>query len=762
MKKTDKSNTTEIAKSESKEIVKKSKKTDTKGKVPRILTKKYTEKKLNHKFYKKIYIPDDKKFLESYFVQCEEKSKKGEILYSVPKTTKLSKKDGKRLKLICKEIKKQKFGIKLAPLIAIVVFVCAICVTVTLTKNIILRAVITNSCESIFQAKTDIDYLNLKFSDSSFTLKGLQIANKDEPMKNLIQIDSIVLDFEFSQLLKGRVIADELSVNGVATNTDRKTSGDLTAKRLAKLEKKRAKQAAKAAKKNNSEFMKNLKSKSDAALNVLTESVTGLFDKYNPQTIAENCYNQLQTPDVAKDVQSKAGEMVKKYQDVPKELEEEIKKVQATCEAASKINLEELKSDPVKIKEAVTTLTEAYNLIQEIKTKTEQKITMVQDDTATVKEISSDLQTAIKHDQNVVSEQISDLTSVSLDDLKNYVTDTFNNVGYAVLGKYYPYAVKAVNYLIELKNTNKSKEKKTKVKTETSTITERASGRTVHFATESAPKVWIKKISGSGVNFDFTGADISTDMDKSGKPATVLLNMEINKIHHKGNFVIDTRSYSESPLVNLDYECAGLPVSYPASNFGDYPGVPGLESADANLALNFKVYENQGFEIGGSGNLNNMSLTANSFEPEFIFNLLENTLSGINSVKLGITAGYTSADGVIMKLTTDADKKFMNSFSLALKNSMADVLADAKQKISEKISEYSAGASEKIGDFNEISSKVTEYSDYITSLSGKLEEKKAEAVKMLSDTAKSKVDEATNSAVNSAGSALKGLLKGKK
>ena len=53
MKKTDKSTTTEIAKSESKEIVKKSKKTDTKGKVPRILTKKYTEKKLNHKFYKK-------------------------------------------------------------------------------------------------------------------------------------------------------------------------------------------------------------------------------------------------------------------------------------------------------------------------------------------------------------------------------------------------------------------------------------------------------------------------------------------------------------------------------------------------------------------------------------------------------------------------------------------------------------------------------------------------------------------------------------
>ena len=72
-------------------------------------------------------------------------------------------------------------------------------------------------------------------------MKGWQVANKKEPMKNLFSVESMTFDFDMNQLLKARFVANELSVLGVDTNTDRKYSGDISAKRLAKIQKKKGK-----------------------------------------------------------------------------------------------------------------------------------------------------------------------------------------------------------------------------------------------------------------------------------------------------------------------------------------------------------------------------------------------------------------------------------------------------------------------------------------------------------------------------------------
>ena len=196
------------------------------------------------------------------------------------------KKELNRLTTMAAEIKQNKGRIKLMPLIATVAFVAAIIIALTLTKNIIARKVITSTCESIFEAKCDIDYLNISFIKSTFNMKGWQVANKKEPMKNLFSVESVTFDFDMNQLLKARFVANELSILGVDTNTDRKYSGDISAKRLAKIQKKKEKEAKKKTKQNEkSAFMVSLDSKKDAAMGTLKDSISGLFDQYNPQTI---------------------------------------------------------------------------------------------------------------------------------------------------------------------------------------------------------------------------------------------------------------------------------------------------------------------------------------------------------------------------------------------------------------------------------------------------------------------------------------------
>ena len=102
----------EIAKTSDDKVVKTKAKKETKKfsrkKLPGIFKKKYTEKKINKKIYSKIFVPEDKKFLQSIFVECERKGKKNIPIFAVPNDATFTKKQIKRLKALKKEMKKQK------------------------------------------------------------------------------------------------------------------------------------------------------------------------------------------------------------------------------------------------------------------------------------------------------------------------------------------------------------------------------------------------------------------------------------------------------------------------------------------------------------------------------------------------------------------------------------------------------------------------------------------------------------------------------
>ncbi|MCR4734481.1 MAG: TIGR03545 family protein [Treponema sp.] len=755
----------EVAPAKTKKLSKPKKSEQKTKKAPSLFLKKYTAAKLEKKIYKKIHIPDDKHFVKSFIKETGSKQGKKDTnisLFSIPEEELLTLKDYNRLKLIAKEIKKQRGRVKFIPLIAVLVFIAAFAVTFTLTKNFILRKVITSSCESIFEAKCDIDYLNFKFFDSSFKLNGLQIADKNAPMKNLISVERIAFDFDLVQLLRARFVADELSITGVATNTDRTYSGDISEQRRAKIAKKKAKKAARKAKKTeDSAFMKSLTAKSDAALNTLKTSVTGLFDQYNPQTIIQNCYSQMQTPDTAKEVTEKTKELITKYSSKPEEIQKSVDQVKKTAEAVAAIDIQKVKTDPVKIKEIIETLTSAKSEIENLKTETENAINGMSNDVTSVKNYTKELESAVKHDKNLVENEISKFTSLSLDDGKRFITGTFDSVAYQFLGKYYPYVKKAVDTLVNYKESGKAKEEKAKKakakEKEKSTIADRAQGRTVLYKADT-PKFWIKKASGSGPNFAFSAIDISSDMNLTGRAASGNLGINFGNIEHKADLIVDTRTDSKAPLITADYKCGGLPLKIPTSMFGDAPGVPGIETKSVLGAI-FKIYEDEGFDITGSGNFTDMNITAIDFEPEFASTIYKNVLAGINSMKLDITGGYTASDGVNLNLYSDVDKQFISALSKEMVNQLGLIKEKAEAELLPKINEITGGAFGELNSFSDITSKIQDYADYAQSLSNQVNEKLAEAQKALTGKAQKAVEDATKAATDKAKDALGSKLK---
>ncbi len=75
------------------------------------------------------------------------------------------------------------------------------------------------------QARVELDSVNFRLYPTAITLKGLQVTNPSEPMRNLVQAGQIDASLDWSDILQRRVIADEIIVSELAFNRERASSG---------------------------------------------------------------------------------------------------------------------------------------------------------------------------------------------------------------------------------------------------------------------------------------------------------------------------------------------------------------------------------------------------------------------------------------------------------------------------------------------------------------------------------------------------------
>jgi uncharacterized protein (TIGR03545 family) len=81
--------------------------------------------------------------------------------------------------------------------------------------------------ETTFGAKVDIQSVRVGFRDTSLTIKGMAVANKNEPMKNFFELQDAVFDAMALPLLEKRVIIQMAAIHGIRFGTPRTTSGAL-------------------------------------------------------------------------------------------------------------------------------------------------------------------------------------------------------------------------------------------------------------------------------------------------------------------------------------------------------------------------------------------------------------------------------------------------------------------------------------------------------------------------------------------------------
>ncbi|MDH5588472.1 MAG: hypothetical protein OEZ37_00360 [Gemmatimonadota bacterium] len=80
---------------------------------------------------------------------------------------------------------------------------------------------------SVVGARVDLAHVDVRASDGSIRLEGLQVANPDAPMTNLIEAEEISVDLLVPPLLEKKVVVESFVMRGVRFGTPREVSGAL-------------------------------------------------------------------------------------------------------------------------------------------------------------------------------------------------------------------------------------------------------------------------------------------------------------------------------------------------------------------------------------------------------------------------------------------------------------------------------------------------------------------------------------------------------
>ncbi len=188
------------------------------AKTPKAFRKPIPAKAFDKKFARMLEQDKDVAFFRSCFEERDGKFvAKGD----------LDEKSAKRLKSLGKAIKANRGVFKAGPTIALALVGGGAVVFGLFFMNPTLEKAAESGLAAAFGAQADIDGLRFSPLGMRISVAGLAIADRDEPMTNLVETGRLELRLNAAAALRGKVYIEEAAAESIAAGTARAESGAL-------------------------------------------------------------------------------------------------------------------------------------------------------------------------------------------------------------------------------------------------------------------------------------------------------------------------------------------------------------------------------------------------------------------------------------------------------------------------------------------------------------------------------------------------------
>lgn len=356
--------------------------------------------------------------------------------------------------------------------------------------------------EDAVGARVEIDNLKLGVSPLGIRLERLQVANPRDPWKNLFETGRVAFAMNFGQLLRGKTIIETIEVNELILGTRRTTDGSLPAARRESASQSLIGQAART-------LEQSVRNAPAYDLDQLRRmfNIDSLLDVHGIQTLRHLDSLRGSVVQASQQWDSVLADF-ERSKDRAAKIETDIRAIEV-----NKLN------NPERITQAISTVQEAYNGINEIKQTVDTRKSVI---TGQI----SGLATSVGQIDDVVRRDIDRVMRLArLPDL------SAQGIAELLLGKEIFNKAASYLYWVDWARANVPKYMPKPDKENPP----RLKGQDIQFPVErSYPKLWIKRIRVSGgtdqkQEADYIHAkgeilDISSDQRVTGAPLTVDLS----------------------------------------------------------------------------------------------------------------------------------------------------------------------------------------------------------------------------------------------
>jgi uncharacterized protein (TIGR03545 family) len=120
-----------------------------------------------------------------------------------------------------------KNAIRWKAVIPTLIFILLVALFIIFFLDSVVKWAIVKAGQGIFGARVDIASVDMNLRRSSLAVRGMQVADKADPWKNLFEFSEAIFDARSLPLLEKKVVIDQASIRGLKFGTKRKTSGAL-------------------------------------------------------------------------------------------------------------------------------------------------------------------------------------------------------------------------------------------------------------------------------------------------------------------------------------------------------------------------------------------------------------------------------------------------------------------------------------------------------------------------------------------------------